>query len=961
MNNLYSRILFLFLSTSSLVAQQVPNLGSPEITNYNYDDYNSMSKNWAVSQGGNGFIYVANSDGLLEYDGQNWKKHTAPIPNNEVFSVNAVGHKVYVGMADDFGYWKYNSANEFEYTSLFPTEDEADHRYENFWKIWEKNGLIYFQSPENIYILKDLILTRISAPFKFNGTFKVDEIIYIVDNKYGLYKLSSNRLIKIDVGHIFINNSVASIIKGETEDEIIIATKTSGLYKLKDNSLTKWEITPSEFLKKNMIFSLETTKEGNLLFGTVLSGLLITDKHGNPLQHIDKSSGLQNNTVLGIFYDRNGDIWLALNDGIDYVKLNSPIAEFHDYFGKLGTVYTSSLSGKNLFLGTNQGLFVQSLDSLTNPLGSKKFDLIPNSVGQVWRLKNIRQFLICGHDKGTFLVNENEFKHISTIKGGWDYLEIPNRKDLFLGGNYDGLEIFKIVGNEIIALGQVIGFDESSRYMEFDEFGNLWISHTSKGAYRLRFNDTYSKIIENEFFALKDFTTNGDKIILTKLKDKVYFSDGFQLYEYNVVKGVIEPSSTLENEIKIMGSVERVFNFQNYLIVSNRGEINFFKKTDNDNVEIGSVFYNLTKSMGDDFENVNQLAKNQFLIGRIGGFTIYNVDFNVEEYSFNNEAPAVRTIRSLSNKGVLTNMNPVSSFQIPFEHRSLHFEFSYPSFNKFQEYYYTLSADGEIIAESKNKTGIFNLNYIGYKDYQLEVFVKLGENISSAPTIISINVDRPYYLLNRYLFAYFIIIILMALMLRYIYVYKVRLHNEQLRRDQKQQFKKQEEEYTQNKLIQQQQITELEKKSLESKVIEKSREIATMAQNRSERNELLELIKKKVIDTHESSSVRIPKKYENDILKFIDTFSKETHMRTAFEENFSEANADFFKRLLSKYPDLSPSDLKLAAYLKMNMSTKEIASNLNITSKSLEVARYRLRKKLGLSRKDVLVSFLLEI
>ncbi|HWK99165.1 MAG TPA: LuxR C-terminal-related transcriptional regulator, partial [Parapedobacter sp.] len=68
-----------------------------------------------------------------------------------------------------------------------------------------------------------------------------------------------------------------------------------------------------------------------------------------------------------------------------------------------------------------------------------------------------------------------------------------------------------------------------------------------------------------------------------------------------------------------------------------------------------------------------------------------------------------------------------------------------------------------------------------------------------------------------------------------------------------------------------------------------------------------------------------------------------------------------FKKLKADHPELVPNDMKLCAYLRMNMSSKEIASLLNITTRGVEIRRYRLRKKLNLAPGKNLTEFLMEV
>ena len=79
-----------------------------------------------------------------------------------------------------------------------------------------------------------------------------------------------------------------------------------------------------------------------------------------------------------------------------------------------------------------------------------------------------------------------------------------------------------------------------------------------------------------------------------------------------------------------------------------------------------------------------------------------------------------------------------------------------------------------------------------------------------------------------------------------------------------------------------------------------------------------------------------------------------------FETNFNQVHEDFFKDLLEAYPKLTNKDLKLCSYLKMNLTSKEIAPLMGISVRGVEVHRYRLRKKMGLDNKENLTNFLIK-
>jgi DNA-binding CsgD family transcriptional regulator len=77
-----------------------------------------------------------------------------------------------------------------------------------------------------------------------------------------------------------------------------------------------------------------------------------------------------------------------------------------------------------------------------------------------------------------------------------------------------------------------------------------------------------------------------------------------------------------------------------------------------------------------------------------------------------------------------------------------------------------------------------------------------------------------------------------------------------------------------------------------------------------------------------------------------------------FSENFNLVYDNFMQKITAVYPDLKRNDLKLCAYLRMGLSSKEMASLLNTSVRSVETARYRLRKKLNMDSGENLLNFI---
>jgi hypothetical protein len=151
----------------------------------------------------------------------------------------------------------------------------------------------------------------------------------------------------------------------------------------------------------------------SFVLGSISNGVVYLSPNGDIMYKIDKTVGLNNNTVLSLFEDKDHNIWLGLDNGLNVINFNSPFKYYKDQKGFLGTVYASVVHNDKLYLGTNQGLFYKPYKDNT------AFKFIKNTQGQVWSLDVINKQLFCGHDAGTFLITSDKATIITDNKGTW--------------------------------------------------------------------------------------------------------------------------------------------------------------------------------------------------------------------------------------------------------------------------------------------------------------------------------------------------------------------------------------------------------------------------------------------------------------------------------------------------------------------------------------------------------------
>ena len=156
------------------------------------------------------------------------------------------------------------------------------------------------------------------------------------------------------------------------------------------------------------------------------------------------------------------------------------------------------------------------------------------------------------------------------------------------------------------------------------------------------------------------------------------------------------------------------------------------------------------------------------------------------------------------------------------------------------------------------------------------------------------------------------------------------------------------------------QIEELSRKDLERDILYKNKQLVSYALQLEQKNDMLREIKERLGTIEENLNEKEDNHKINQLNNYIDFISNSEKEWEEFSTYYEQVHQDFFSRLKVIHPYLTNKELRLCALLNINLSTKEIANILHLSPKSVEIARYRLRKKLGLQREDNLVDFIIK-
>ncbi len=436
-------IISFFLSSLSLAKAQSKSIGSPYITNFSRSDYQAGTQNWDIKQDERGIMYFGNNKGLLEFDGTNWQTFVLPnrtIVRSLTFDNNG---RLYVGGQNELGYLEPNKQGRNAYTSLTHLIPKELQSFEDIWKIFIDQENVFFCTEKAIFhIIGNEVKVITPSGRRFENFFKLGNKIYIQDKEQGLFSLKGDQLLPLTNGSIFTDQRIVAILPHQ-KNQSVIFTVSNGLFLMDESGIRPWQTEASDFLTTYQAYCAIQLTDDRYAIGTTQNGLLIIDQKGIPAMHLNQNKGLQNNTVLSICQDNQQNLWLGLDNGIDYAEINSPFSNIRSESGIEGTGYASIVHQKKLYLGTNQGLFYTDWNDKNNSMVLRKFKPVQNAIGQVWNINQLGKSIVVGQHKGASYLEGQQVIPFSSIQGAWKFMELNSHPGYAIEGTYSGLVIYK--------------------------------------------------------------------------------------------------------------------------------------------------------------------------------------------------------------------------------------------------------------------------------------------------------------------------------------------------------------------------------------------------------------------------------------------------------------------------------------------------------------------------------------
>ncbi|MDO7171753.1 triple tyrosine motif-containing protein [Mariniflexile sp. AS56] len=912
-------ILLLLVSTN-LIAQELP-----PIQKFSPTDYDGENQNWMISQSPNKFMYVGNNEGLLEYNGAKWTMYRSP--NNTIIrAVNAVDNRVYTGCYMEFGFWERDMFGKLQYQSLLAKFKESMIEDEHIWNIITYDEWILFQSFNRIYFYNPINGTSkiINSKHGISRVFNVNNVIYYHVNNEGVYQIEAGKPRLLVDNVVFKNDKVVNMF--HIPEGLLFQTRGLGFYKLINNKLSEWDVSANEVLKRMNVFNSIQLEDKSFVIGTIKNGIVYINAKGSVEYQINRTNGLDNNTALCVFEDMDNNVWVGLDNGINCINIKSPIRVFNDDEGKIGTIYASVLFNDYLYLGTNQGLFYKKAWT------QDTFKFIDGTSGQVWSLFIYNNELFCGHHSGTFVVNSGEATLVASIPGTWGFKPIPNKENMILEGNYNGLNVLVKDQGVWKLKNKLKGFDNSARYFEITNTNDVWVSHGYKGVFKLKIDDDFTEVQD----VLIDASIPSDKnASLTKYKNRILYAYKGGVLGYDAESNIFVKDTVLSPVVTqsgyasgklVVDDVQKLWGFSN----DNISYVDVNDLTNELKINRVAIPYDLRKGQV-GYENISHLKDNNYLIGMTDGYLTLDISELNRRKKYNLVLNSIE-LNTVGADNMAVDVKKQGEFE--YVNNSVVFNYSVPVYNKYTpvQYQYKLKGRYNEWSEWNSKSELVFEN-LPFGKYNLSIRAKIGNQLADKSISYDFKINRPWFLSNTAILLYVVLIAAFSFMMHKIYKkYYKKLH-------------------AHKQLESEQLITSIKNEKLNQDIDSKNRELAISTMSIIKKNEVLNSIKKELKKAKQADN--------NAALKLIDNNLNDTKDWSFFEQAFNNADKDFLDKIKQSHPDLTPNDLRFCAYLRLNLSSKEMAPLLNISIKSVETKRYRLRKKLGLEHDSGLVDYIL--
>jgi ligand-binding sensor domain-containing protein/DNA-binding CsgD family transcriptional regulator len=932
--------------------------GQFNVRKFTRNDYKAGLQNWAIRQDKSGILYIANNEGLLTFDGANWQLF--PLPNGTIVRSIAFGAdgRLYAGGQDELGYFEPDPLGRLTYYSLLKNIQPAFQQFADIWNIVAYGNDVFFQASTVIFRLHNGQIYSFPTSSKWEFMGSDGKRLIAQDQRKGISQFIQNDWqTLVPAGSLPTSLTITAL--APFQQAALVTTANHGLFMLSGgNRLTPFTQYATSAPGTQHFTSALALKNGRILLGTYDNGILYLDSLGNVLDDYTAEDGLNSNNIKCLFGEEQDQIWVGLEDGLSALDLNSPVAWLNPASFNNASGYGMAHADGNLYFALANGFYEMPAAGLDN-LKNAQLKLRKIAAGLTWNVSNLQGRLLIGRDNGLFELKGGQLSLVDQGTGYWLCRSVASAQDSngLAAGNYRGMALFGVVNGRLAKTKDFAAINASARFLEYDAASQtIWMSHPYRGVYKIGQKDSsVHKYTDKQ--GLPSALNNH----VFKVKNQIVVATERGLYAYNAQSDAFKLSTGYDKIFK--GISVR------YLKDDADGNLWFVsgKKLGVVDANTQSLYFfpELERKILSGFENIFPLDKHHVFVGGENGFFVIDYARYLQRKTIPQVFVRQVTMRETGDSillggyagGSMSGGSAVSKLSHQFKELKIRFSSPFSAQGSHIEYCYRLKGIDDAWSEWSAETER-DYTHLAPGKYVFEVKARNNLNEESPVATFAFEVLTPWY---KTIWARLCYLLLIASVINYVMKLRERIIKKRHAQKLEEEKRKLEEK---QKLIEYQHQLEIEKSERELMRLRNEKlesELAASAMNLVQKREFLQKIKEEINQLNKSGNKEDGAAELKKISKELIADDKMNAEWEQFSLHFDQVHNNFLVTLKNKYPQLNAHDLKLCAYLRMNLSSKEMARMMSISVRGVEINRYRLRKKLQLQPKENIFDFLMNI
>lgn len=911
-------IVYIILFLSPGITAQIPF----QIDNFSISDYHGGIQNWGITVNNGKNVFCGNSEGLLRYNGNDWQM-MSPGGSFTVHAVACVGDRIYAAGKNNIGYFKKNDVGEYIYNSLRDSLKTMGITSIDFWNIAVKDNKIYFHSYSDVVMYDGSKFIPIYITHFTKGVFLVEDKVLLHDNDGILYELEDNRKRKFSDNHIFTDRDIRFVTK--SDDGYLFCFSDGSIYNLNKGVVA--EVLTLRNAKNNpVVIDCGDMINGHLALGTIGDGVFIVNIKTKESFNFGNNY-LQDQNVHGICCVDYNHIWLSLDCGVAVVRINPEVFRWKT-IAEIGTFFDATHFNGQTYIATNRGLVkFPDGDFISVDYYPLKFEILHNQ-------------LLCGSTSYLHITGEKS-SDVIPCNGVEQFCYITDKQHIYSYiRSYQGISLLNFENNKWKLKNSLRGQNHFD-HIHAESLNIIWGINYGEEIVRMCINANMETIDKIERFDHIDGNEISAYIGIFQSNNQSLFVTRNGVYSYNVSLKKFHKEEQLTKEFPALETLQCITTSSNHeLWIATNEEILLYNIHDMSVklqkkwsiAEFGLMRYNYRANIATTEDSLVYIGTNQ-------GTVV--IDRRNQRHRANkNTSPYIESVSYGSSPAIFVAIKE-GEIHIPYHAKHITVSIANDIASNSNSISYFLEGESEKWSKWQN-TGKIEYTQLASGSYTLHV--KSGNDKMASMKII---VDSPWYF-KWWMILFYCLLFMLTIGITVRYISKRKLAHLKAQLDEQNRLHKEELRIEENKRLQE-------------KVNTQQNELHNRLRYLTQKKELLDNLSKEVERQYRELGSRYPKDMYMTLMKLIQSGESEEDKQLTSENYFVEVHYEFMQRLHIMKPELSPQELKFCCLIRANLSTKEIASILSIETRSVELRRYRLKKRLTLSKETSLTEWLLSV